>query len=902
MALTTTSIVEAAFGANLGAPPSTWTWTDITSRWLGAVTTSRGRPDETSQTQPSDFQLRLANTDGWLTPRHPSSPWYLQWGVGTPVRIRRRQVLVPAISDTFTQSVSSAWGTADSGQAWTVTGGSASDYSTTGTTGRHSLGSVNVRRASSLGGVSASDIDVTVGSVVLSATPTGASADMGVVVRYVDDNNFVDARAIATTSNTVVCAVRQVVAGVETFVGFPGVSGATATAAVSIRLQAIGPVLRAKVWTAASAEPDAWTVSMTTTWLNPGGLLLTSLLEVGNSNTLPVTTTWDNLVSNVLERVDQGNVASVAPVWPSGNSTYAEVSVTVKGALWRLNQARTLRSALYRSITRAVAPPIAYWSIEDGSAATQAAPGLPNVQPLSVVGTVRFGSAGGPAGSDSLADFTAGGGLRGPVPVVSSSSWRVEFTAKFDTISAANFTAAVQILTQGTVSLWEIDATDLPDGGLYFQYIKAGVANSVFTNHAIDDGQWHWFLFEVTQNGADLNWALWVDEAPGFTGTITGATLGPITYVTVNPTGGTVEVVSGLGHLTIWAPFAAGINAVTAFRGWAGETAFARITRLCGEEGVPVTVSGGIEQLGPQGIGKLVDVLRAVEAADHGVLSDGRGAGLTYLGRDQRENLPAVLSLDTLTGQVKFPGFEPVEDDLRTVTSALASRTNGSSASYTDPLSATAGVYDSPGTSLNVATDSVLLDHASWLTHLGTVPEMRAPTLVMQLIDHPELVARWLIMDIGARYTVANPPTQYPPGGLDLVLEQYREVWDATSWRIEMLGSPFAPWRIALFAADSGDTGLYVGHFETDDSALNASLTTSATSVAVKTNSGPLWTTASDDFPFDIDIDGEQVRVTNITGSSSPQTFTITRSINGVVKAHNANAPVFLFRSPVAGL
>ena len=42
--------------------------------------------------------------------------------------------------------------------------------------------------------------------------------------------------------------------------------------------------------------------------------------------------------------------------------------------------------------------------------------------------------------------------------------------------------------------------------------------------------------------------------------------------------------------------------------------------------------------------------------------------------------------------------------------------------------------------------------------------------------------------------------------------------------------------------------------------------------------------------------------VTNITGSSSPQTFTVTRSVNGVVKAQSAGVAVALWNTPVAAL
>jgi hypothetical protein len=64
----------------------------------------------------------------------------------------------------------------------------------------------------------------------------------------------------------------------------------------------------------------------------------------------------------------------------------------------------------------------------------------------------------------------------------------------------------------------------------------------------------------------------------------------------------------------------------------------------------------------------------------------------------------------------------------------------------------------------------------------------------------------------------------------------------------------------------------------------------------------PLWTTNAADFPFDINVAGERMTVTNISGSSSPQTFTITRSVNGVAKAQTAGTDVRLFFPAIVSL
>jgi len=54
----------------------------------------------------------------------------------------------------------------------------------------------------------------------------------------------------------------------------------------------------------------------------------------------------------------------------------------------------------------------------------------------------------------------------------------------------------------------------------------------------------------------------------------------------------------------------------------------------------------------------------------------------------------------------------------------------------------------------------------------------------------------------------------------------------------------------------------------------------------------PLWTTT--DEPVSLLIGGEEVTATTITGASSPQTFTVSRSVNGIVKSHPAGTSIAL--------
>ncbi|WP_436772073.1 hypothetical protein [Yinghuangia sp. YIM S09857] len=56
------------------------------------------------------------------------------------------------------------------------------------------------------------------------------------------------------------------------------------------------------------------------------------------------------------------------------------------------------------------------------------------------------------------------------------------------------------------------------------------------------------------------------------------------------------------------------------------------------------------------------------------------------------------------------------------------------------------------------------------------------------------------------------------------------------------------------------------------------------------------------DLPFDIHVGGERMTVTAISGAASPQTMTVVRSVNGIVKAHAADSDLRLADAPFAGL
>jgi hypothetical protein len=217
-----------------------------------------------------------------------------------------------AVSDTFTRSVSNSFGTADTGQVWSVSDGPAGDQSVSGSAGVHSMASVNVLRGSRLAlSVAQSDVDITLTHAGVSAAPLGAAYEQELTARFVDNSNLVSFRIFRAPAGTVTCAVRQLLAGVETVSSFPTVSGVTSTDAISMRFQTAGSTIRGKAWLQGSAEPAAWTIELSAiTMTSPGDVEIRSLLEAGNTNTLPVLFDYAGLtVAKTL------SVTKTGPLW-----------------------------------------------------------------------------------------------------------------------------------------------------------------------------------------------------------------------------------------------------------------------------------------------------------------------------------------------------------------------------------------------------------------------------------------------------------------------------------------------------------------------------------------------------------------------------------------------------------
>jgi len=223
----------------------------------------------------------------------------MSWNPGT----QSDQGLQPAyasIRDTFTRVTASGWGTADTGQVWTVQTGTASEFSTTGSDARHVHPTTGTYDATVLAIVPQADIDYRItDDTTLTAAPLTQDFISWHDVRYIDASNQYAALVTRTIANTITLTLRKSVAGVTTVIAGPTViPGVVPANAIAIRFRVVGNTLKAKAWlgTAATSEPIAWLLTVFDASLpGAGAVRVVSQINSGNTNTLPQSNVFDNL-------------------------------------------------------------------------------------------------------------------------------------------------------------------------------------------------------------------------------------------------------------------------------------------------------------------------------------------------------------------------------------------------------------------------------------------------------------------------------------------------------------------------------------------------------------------------------------------------------------------------------
>lgn len=199
--------------------------------------------------------------------------------------------------DTFTRTTTNAWGTADLGGTWTVSG-TASNYATTGTTGTQRITAVGGSTIAYLPGVSNTDQEVNV-TVAADKSPSGNGHWATVVVRKVSTNNEYRIRIRMSSTGIGLGVLRLANSASSTLVGAEFATGITYTpnAAYRVRAQVLGTnptTIRAKVWLASGTEPTTWQIVRTDTTATIQGGGSTGLTAYNVATVAPIVFTFDN--------------------------------------------------------------------------------------------------------------------------------------------------------------------------------------------------------------------------------------------------------------------------------------------------------------------------------------------------------------------------------------------------------------------------------------------------------------------------------------------------------------------------------------------------------------------------------------------------------------------------------
>ncbi|MCA4133607.1 PKD domain-containing protein [Arthrobacter sp. M4] len=205
-------------------------------------------------------------------------------------------------ADAFGRTTSGGWGSADIGGAWSVSGGSTSNYSVANGTGNVVLTAAGSSRTMLLNSVATMSSDGRI-KVAVDKLSAGGSTFISLLGRHAGSNDY-RAKAKVTTTGEVWLYLTKVVSNVETTIAATSVAVPGLTAAPNdpliLRLKIDGSpttTLNAKVWRAAGAEPASWqlTASDNTADLQAaGGTGAVAYLSGGATNP-PVTVTFDDL-------------------------------------------------------------------------------------------------------------------------------------------------------------------------------------------------------------------------------------------------------------------------------------------------------------------------------------------------------------------------------------------------------------------------------------------------------------------------------------------------------------------------------------------------------------------------------------------------------------------------------
>lgn len=343
-----------------------------------------------------------------------------------------------------------------------------------------------------------------------------------------------------------------------------------------------------------------------------------------------------------------GRAVKWSPRRSLGGSKYVSwVDVTIAGKVREMGQGQPpVVSAMTRAL--AVAPPLAWWTLETGLLASSAntGPGVVSASPVGpAVQDPLTRITDGVLGTSSLVDLSNGTRIDFPIPphtLTPITGYVVEAMVRWQ---PAGFTGGLSvdavrlIFEAGAGNYAERVNLETNTSSQAFLFLLGSVSGSGTATPTANvyDGATRHVRIEVFQSGADVAGIVTVNGVSstltsGST-SLTAATLTKLKTVSVNFVGESGTKIPAVGQIAVYntLPFGPGADA---YDGYLGESAEDRFLRMCGQLGITGTVVGssGTQLMGPQYPDTDLKLFEEIAKTDGGIIHDTRSQldGLTF--------------------------------------------------------------------------------------------------------------------------------------------------------------------------------------------------------------------------------------------------------------------------------
>ncbi len=577
----------------------------------------------------------------------------------------------------------------------------------------------------------------------------------------------------------------------------------------------------------------------------------------------------------------------------------AWTTVQAGGVLQRVGQwSEVLRSPFY-TYNVGMSQLAGYWPMEDARGATRAASPVDGARNSSLIGQ-SFDSQQRPPGSAPVASIDtnadAANFRMAPGDATSTDGWQYSFTVYLGSLDN---------------TIWSIVNLDMANGyGLYFTlddttnttYLEVFDPNGFLA--AQQTQAWghawtgRWILFNIQARyaaGTTTYSVYWRATDEDFWWTISTTEPIPPSILTSSFVNG-LPPGSAYGHVLATHGVSDEVTdeaRVTAWRGYAGETAAARFARLCTAKNVPYSIVGTAVDtmpMGPQPVATFAELIRECAQTDDALIYDARdGVELVFRTRVSRYNQAAALAL-TYPGDIGPPLREVLDDlDLHNLVTVEQRDGGAATAELTTGLLSTQDPPDGAGTyeqrvDVNVADEDASLQAlAQWWLGRGTVDVPRWPTVTVDLTARPDLTAAVDAVDVGDRITITGR-AEYV---IDLFVLGYTEQIGTHTRKVTFTCAPGRQFDVGEYDA---------ARYDLRTCTLSGEHSAAATSLSLAITSNERWSTTAT--PYDLLISGERVTVTAMgarTGTGPyAQTATVSRSANGISKTLPAGSAVHI--------